>query len=55
MARSSSVVLVLASFALWICSSPLSHARDPGGMRRIEVVAPGFAADSPEATAFHEG
>jgi len=55
MARSSSVMLLFATCVLWICSSAVSHARDPDSMRRIEVVAPGFAAQSPEAKAFREG
>ena len=55
MPPSSSVVLLFATCLLWICSSAVSHARDPASMRRIQVVAPGFAADSPEAKAFREG
>src|SRR5512139_326873 len=55
MARNSGVVLLRATCVLSIHASAVSHARDPGSIRRIEVVAPGFAADSPEAKAFREG
>jgi putative ABC transport system substrate-binding protein len=48
-------VLLLATCVLWICSPAICDARGPGSIRRIEVVAPGFAADSPEASAFREG
>ena len=55
MNRFASVLLLFATCILSICWSAASHARDPGSMRRIEVVAPGFAEDSLEANAFRDG
>jgi putative ABC transport system substrate-binding protein len=48
-------VWLFAACIIWVCPVAISFARDLNRLPHVEVIAPGFAADSPEGKAFREG